>query len=717
MHPEPSPPHPLSRRESQDRFRLFAFLNPLGANLTIGSTSALLALFYGASNFQMGLIYGAIHITGFMALFAPIVFAGRETTRVVSATWWARSFFSLLLLALPFLPGHLQSWGVVFVLYGFLMLRSLGNASLPILIRGIAGPREVGRLNTENFILWNLGCLFTSLLAWGVLSQKKTFGEQPAFMMLYGVAVVFNMASSWALGRLPPSGSPEPTAPGALARGWRLVRTHRAYREVVWLTLLSVPMTVAASYQVNMMKGPLGMGADTITALSVAGIAVALLGARGLLIIGTRIPVRPLMVGSHLVLFVLAAIWVWLGLWPPGSQPFVAGTLFITSALFLSVSAILLATLVGERLPGVGAISVSVLYTLAGVVGALSGIGLLQALSKLWPTTLPGMHAYSHAFALCALLSAGVCALALAMVRGRLSAFTGDLGQLRPDNLFTIFRSSQIHVGSSSRPAATRELENTLVARVPAQADLMIQALKSPELRHRAAAYRALFEVPRVETFPWVKADAENAQCPWRSDAVTVLGLMDKPECLAVLRQAAKDPDPFIKAVAWKGLLRKGEPATLTKLMGVYRAIPLTRHRTDMLWGFLDGKRTDCLYGALAVDLARQAEAPWQRAILIAAAESLGDLERLRSRFTLEAEHPEEAWAELISEMPARVAGAPRSAWELAFGKKGEVKLPKGAHLPGGIKPAGGTALLGLLHCAMLEEGSAPPSSGRLSFG
>ena len=78
-----------------------AVANPLGATLTIGQVSVLLALHYGASDLAMGLIYGAVYLAGLGAVLAPLLLTGRDTTAITAWSWWARSLLGGLVLLLP----------------------------------------------------------------------------------------------------------------------------------------------------------------------------------------------------------------------------------------------------------------------------------------------------------------------------------------------------------------------------------------------------------------------------------------------------------------------------------------------------------------------------------------------------------------------------------------------------------------------------------------
>ena len=57
------------QRQAQTTILRVGIMNPLGATLTIGPFSFLLALFYGADDFTTGLLYASHYIAGLAAIF------------------------------------------------------------------------------------------------------------------------------------------------------------------------------------------------------------------------------------------------------------------------------------------------------------------------------------------------------------------------------------------------------------------------------------------------------------------------------------------------------------------------------------------------------------------------------------------------------------------------------------------------------------------------
>ncbi|MEK6794887.1 MAG: MFS transporter [Spirochaetota bacterium] len=654
----------------------------------------------------MGILFASIYLAGVFAVLAPAFFQGMDASRVSSRSWWIRSVLAGGILLLPLIPDPaLKAWLLIIILFIFLSIRAVGVSTIPSVLRAISGHRELTTMNAETQLRWYFGCLITALLAWGVLSMGARIGEETAFISLFAVGFIFNLIASQRLSGLPLTGSIAGGSLRALREAARDMMRQRSYREVVIVVLLQVPMAIAAAFQVNALKSDLGYTSEAITALTVIGLVVSVVGARALVLIGARIPVRPLLLGSHIVLLLLGSAWTWIHLFPAELRGFIAGTLFVLGTLFLAVSGIVLVALSNERLPRKNAVSYSVIYQLAGVVAAILGIAAVMGLGAIPAAIRPqGMHSYSHAFLLWTVLSLGVCIFSIVMVKGKLGLLAHDIEQVLPANLLTVFRAHDMTVHASSRPGEVRVYENVLASHVPAGERLILDALRHPETRHRAAAYRALFENPLPSSVTFIIAESEDRDSPLRGDAVNALGFLRIPAAAAALRSLAKDTDPNIRARAYKGLLRHHEPISRIRFFRCYRSIRETSHRLDMLWGLLASERLDLMWEALEYEMSISQSPSWMRTVFIVLAEMLGDKVRMIELFTAERDDPPAAFSELIAELPDTTAGAAVSEWRRCLASSGRISLPPAAKFPRALVPKDITCLIGLLHCSRLQS-------------
>lgn len=700
----------LSRPEqlnAQRRFLSHALFNPFGASLTIGSVCTLLALHYGANDLQMGLLYAAIYITGIFAVLTPSLFQGMDASRIASRSWWLRSFIAGGILFFPFIPdASVKSWLLVVIILIFLSIRAVGVSTIPSVLRAITLPQELRSINAEAQLRWYFGSLITAVAAWAVLSQRAHIGDENAFIALFAVGFIFNMVSSQRLSTIPPTGRIERGSFSALASAAVDVAASRSYREVVWITLLQVPMAVAAAYQINALK-TLGYSPEAITALTVIGLAMSVAGSRALVLIGRRIPFRPLLLGSHIVLFLTGCVWIWIAAVPTAYRGVTAGVLFAVSTLFITVSGTLLAALSNERLPAENAISFSVIYQIAGVIAAFAGMIAVQILGTAPLAYVRGMHSYSHAFILWSLLALGVCVFTFVMVKGKIGHLASDIAQVMPSNLMTVFRAHDATVHAASRPSEVREFENVLASPVPSSAHLILEALRHPEARHRVAAFHALYENPLPAAAAPVAAEALNRYSPIRGEAINALGFIHVPAAARALHTLARSGDEAVAARAMKGLLRHGAVTNTASIMRRYRSLSETSYRMDILWGMIAGRQLDLLWKVLAFELVHTRDRTWIRTVFIILAEAHGDMNRLSELYQRKSERS--AFAELCAELPDPACNVPLSAWRHAVAADGSIRLPKNAQFPHDIRPRTAAELIGILHLSRLSESTSFP--------
>lgn len=697
------------RGAAQHRFLLSCFANPLGATLTIGTVVQLLALHYGASDLAMGLLYGSQYLTGLLAVLAPLLLAGRDTTAVTAGAWWLRSFIGAGLLLLPLLAHDaVKAWALVAIVTAFFAVRAVAMATMPSVVRALCAPRDLPRLNASAQLRWHLGSLVTSLLALLVLRHSGAFPSvETAYWLLLALGLVFNLVTSWLLSTLPPTGTIERLSPRALLGSLHEVLAERGMREVVMLTLLQVPLAVAAAYQINALKRWLLLDDGAVAAVTLGGLLAAILGTRALVRISGRIPARILLIGSHAGLLACASGWLGLGLLPWTWRAGTGMGLAVISTLFLAISGATLGALTNQRLPPGAAVGVSAIYQVVGVVAALLGIGAVAATEPLarWLGLPEG--SYGHAFALWGLLSLVICVVAGRITARGLGDFFEDLAQLRPANLGTLFRAHDLPVRGESGPGGQRAIEGLLVEATPASRELLLEYLRSPRTRHRHAALRALVEQPLDEAVPLVAAEARDRDSPLRLEAATALGFIQTATARACLHQLVEDPDRAVAASAWKGLLRHGVEPDRPRLLAFYRSLDGARQRMEIQFGFAARRDRDGLAACLAWELERGTGPAWLRSTLLRLAECLGCEEAVAELLQTWDADPATARAELIRELPDPCAGLERRTLLAALEQGDTACAALRPANPWGLAPRDAVTLIGLV---MIEHGRTQPA-------
>jgi hypothetical protein len=414
---------------AQRRLLAMYRLNPLGTNLLIGQVVFLLALEYHAGDLAMGLLYGGVYLAGIAAFAAPAVCARFDPARVAAGTWLLRTLCCFPYLLLPLVPGDdAKVVLLVAVFLQFMVWRTVGVAALNVATAAYSAPGELSGLIARSHFWWHVGTLAMSVVSTAVLARWPA--SEPAYIALLAVGIGCSLITAWTMRNLPPVGVAlrEP-----LARAIPEVLRLRPVRDVVAATLLVVPQAVAAAYQLNMLKGPLGLSAGGIIALSLAGIALSIAATRLLGLLLPRTGLRPVQLVTHLALALLGLAWAFSDAWPASWRLPLGMVLFVLSQALLAASTAILAALHVDRLPSRAPVATSALYQAVGALAGLFGIAAVWALGQVPLGDVPGMGPYAHAFLVWSACSAGVCLIGLAT--GGTAQVLADLRLMSPANL------------------------------------------------------------------------------------------------------------------------------------------------------------------------------------------------------------------------------------------------------------------------------------------
>lgn len=619
----------------------FARLNPLGANLAIGPLVTLLALTYGASDFQTGLMYASMHLSGVIVLFTPWICRGADASRVYTRAWFVRSVLGMAYLALPFLSGNtVKIWVLIVVYFGFMAARSIGVSAAQVVTKAISRPGELGRVVARQLNWWYVGTIAISLLSAGVLNRAEWFPTQEwAFFLLLVLGIVFNFAASLALRRVPPTGVLPGGSPLSLLSSIPSVLRDPERREVVLLALLTVPMGIAAGYHLNYLKVILKLSSDVVFMTTIGGMVAMLGGSHLSGIVGRSIGFRPLQFGAHGCLALCGVVMAWCSLFPLQAQPVVAIALYILASLCISVSGAVFSALSIDRLGESHRLETSIIFQLAATLAAGLGLGVLSLAKVVGGSGIPGGHAYSYACLVWALFSLAVCWVSQRLRRPGNDTW-GDIVMLHPANLMTAVRLHQVETSGDSLVERMHNLENVLTSGTAVSRARIMEFLKSPDPALRGSAYRSLWINPVPASAPVALREAFDPFSPLRREAITALGFLNDRSRIPALRQLLDDPSSRVAASALKTLMRLGERWSPGAVWDYWRAWQDPVERQEILVGLSATGQLDILWELVRRELEAGCDGRELRLILLHLAHALGERAELCEIWSMEAHAP-----------------------------------------------------------------------------
>jgi len=640
-----------TQREAQARALRHMSFNSYGASLSITSVVPLLALFYGAGDLVMGLIYAAIYVTGLAALFSPLFLDGAETTSVWRRAWFGRFLVGGAYLLLPLLPS--SGWkiaGVLIIYYSFLTCASIGISACYVAQKAICPARTMQSFVARNTIRHVVSALPAMIVAFLVLDGNLMASEEAGFMLVLASAVTANFFAYYLLRKMPATGYLTEGTVAGLIQAFRIAFQTRNVRQVIVFTFLVTMLSISVMYQINYMKRVIEFSSATIlfiTALSMGG---TLLAAVTLRIAGDHIPFRALMSSCQLVLIGVGICWIWVEAIPFAHTVAFVAVLYTLSAAALTVSGNVLHRLQTVRLPASHSYTVSVVYQIVTVVGAVVATIIVAVTAPLTRMQDSGLiHPYSNVFSLWVCMSAGICLMTI-LVRGeRGLQFSKDLAALMPSNLVTIFR---VHRAELQTTPGNRQLLMEGALMIPSRMSraMMLKWAGSADTTERYRAYRLLNRQPLPEAFETVACEAASDTSPIRVEAITTLGYLGDRRAITLLQRILAAKDLSASAAAMKSLYRLGVDVPPQKMRDLFYGSASNATRLHVLTGLSSAAKRDELLALLRAEIPSRPDPYWLRSLFLHVLEAYGRRESMVEIFDAEQEKSGEGLNYILTE-------------------------------------------------------------------
>ncbi len=179
------------------------FWNGLGFNFLGETTVALLALHYGATNFQMGLLGSLGLLSGLLLIFYPWFYQNRDPVKLYQNAWNLRGWICLGYLLTVLLSNQQAVW-LILVIYGlFAIIRMSGVAMFPILQKRLSSPKTQGLLLSRMSIRFNSSTVISRLLSTWIL-KIEIFSSVLGLFFIQALGFFANALAARSLDRIAP---------------------------------------------------------------------------------------------------------------------------------------------------------------------------------------------------------------------------------------------------------------------------------------------------------------------------------------------------------------------------------------------------------------------------------------------------------------------------------------------------------------------------------
>ncbi len=617
------------QRESLPIVLRFTTINAIGTGFTLGYIISLLALYYGATDTQISIIYSAIFISSIASLLAPQFLNGKETTKIWKVCWWTRSFISLSYLLIPFLPDNqLKITALIIIYFLFLAIRSIGANAIFVAQKAICPPAKMQEFAGKLFIRVNIVLLATGIFSFLILDKAKLPSQELAFMILIGIGVIANFAASKSIRNLTKTGYVEGGGFNGLSDAFCVIRKNCYYRETLWLTMLITGQIICSAFIINYLKNIVGYSSGLILAITSAGFLSGALTSYFITVTGSHITHKAFYFVANFMIVLISLIWCFIKL-IPSSTIIIPLTLFALTSFSLTLNCSILYRLQTARLPEANSYQVSIIYQLSSVLASLLTIAILHYTSKYnILATIPFLHTYSATFLIWTILGIITCYLSIKMRGEQKLTMKNELATLAPSNIFDIFR---YHRSGLTKLASARSLKiDTLMqSSSPLARKLVLEWLNSPDIEKRARAFRSLNRHPYPESFDSVLSEATDPASPLQTEAITTLGIIKNKSAITPLQNILNNSTVTTKTCIIKTLLRLNAEITDTTIIETYRNTTYPGNKLNILLGISETGRKTLIMKILKEELEKHPAKEWTETLLQYAAQAYNFKETL----------------------------------------------------------------------------------------
>jgi len=197
--------HFLSQKERQTGYKQFMFFtlfNGLGFGFLADTTVYLMAIHFGASNIQLGIISSLIYLSGILLLVSPTLLSGLNMIKVYFWSWLFRGVVCLIYALTLFFSGQTAVFIIIGAYTIFCTVRIIGVSLYNPMIQMLSTPVNLGNIITGNNARFNLGNIIGKIASFFVV-LIPFLPQLYGLLTLQGIGIVFNTIAAYYLLKIP----------------------------------------------------------------------------------------------------------------------------------------------------------------------------------------------------------------------------------------------------------------------------------------------------------------------------------------------------------------------------------------------------------------------------------------------------------------------------------------------------------------------------------
>lgn len=319
--------------DAANKLLRFVFLNGIGFNF-IGETSVvLLAMQFSASNVQIGYLNSCFHISGIIAVIAPLLLARARVMTVFYRAWTIRGFICILYVLTLFFSGQSAVMIILVVFTIFNIFRTVGVAMLDAVNRSIVPPNALGAYVARTSTQWLYSAMIAQTACFLILSYKPLAGVA-GLVLIQCIGTVFNTLGTSSIRDLPVADRiPSASGMNIFNTALRVFR-NRDMRIIFSVYAVNLSLFIMLGFTIPFLRKVVGLGSNVIFLYTILLTLSALLASRIIRPFTDRIGKKPILLITSAAGMLIALSWAFM---PPHAR---MPELFALGAVTIFFSAI-----------------------------------------------------------------------------------------------------------------------------------------------------------------------------------------------------------------------------------------------------------------------------------------------------------------------------------------------------------------------------------------
>ncbi|MBF0277810.1 MAG: MFS transporter [SAR324 cluster bacterium] len=540
--------------------------NALGFSFLASTSVYLMAIYYKATNLQLGYVSAVFHMSGIILIFLPKLLDGFNLVQVHFYAWLFRGLICTFYGLLFWVSEHYAVQLILTVYTLFCLIRTIGVPVGQPIQQTLTNEDNIGDFVAKLSNRHQVMNIVSNAVSFLILSLRF-LGTLPGLLLIQFLGIVSNTISSYYLKKVPCRELVE-YKPGRniflLLKESLLNREKTMVLLLHWLSLVSV---ILASFFIPFFKKAILMPDNMIFLYVITGSFSTLLSGYLVKPFVDRIGSKPIMIMSSIGLMMLSTGWGFISVkmsWP---------TIFFLSFLtffFQGMIIILTARLMLKMIPENDKITYTSMVHFFSAIVALT-VGLFGGfLIDIGETLGSGyLHDYSLVFFMQAIVASGIGMSCLFLTdQGSLSVRETAQILLSTRNLKAYLDVYQFNRTQDSVKKKTILLSIGYSDTNIATAEIR-KILKNPFSAEKREILRSLFERPREVLLDEIIREACDEHSYHQASAIFALGAYPHKKVEAKLLNLLDSPSLEISSTAAKSLARIGNVSSLEKIIGL----------------------------------------------------------------------------------------------------------------------------------------------------